>query len=424
MGEDTRLLNGEAGSRLECKFPYNCRILENNHIAAAIYTAPDFILLKANQKYLSIIENPYDKSENSIGKHVSQIFHGWAGSPLEKAWNEAAGTQSAVCAKEVVFCGFKKGPVFLDSFVAPLSESEEIKYILNIMNDETERVKEKLALQEQNKQMMLKKKEIEEILKIKDEFFSFISHEFKTPLTVINAAIQTMELVCGGELSAKGKKYMKRIKQNSLRLLRLINNLLDITKTENGYMKINRKNIDVVTLTKEITESVMPYANKKGVELGFSSSLNSLTAGIDDEKFERILLNLLSNAIKFTSPGKSVNVKLSAMKTMLCIEVEDEGPGIPAEKQELIFDRFSRIDNNLTRSTDGTGIGLALVKLLVNAMGGEIKVKSEEGKGSNFMVLLPASSLKADEINETAARLNENRTIQVAIEFSDIYMQD
>ena len=424
MGEDTHLFREEAGSRLECEFPYNCRILAGNHTGIAIYAVPGFILLKANQKYLSILESLYDKPENSIGKHVSQIFPGWAGSPLEKAWNEVVGVRSAVCVKELMFCGLKKRPVFLDSVVAPLSESGEIKYIIDIMDDANERVKEKLALQEQSKQMMLKKKEIEEILKIKDEFFSFISHEFKTPLTVINAAIQTMELVCGGELSAKAKKYMKRIKQNSLRLLRLINNLLDITKTENGYMKISRKNIDVVSLTKEITESVMPYANKKGVELDFSSSLNSLTVGIDDEKYERILLNLLSNAIKFTSPGKSVNVKLSAMKRMLCIEVEDEGPGIPAEKQEIIFDRFSRIDNNLTRSTEGTGIGLALVKLLINAMGGEIKVKSEEGKGSNFTVLLPSSRVKADELNETAARLNENRTIRVAIEFSDIYMQD
>ncbi len=265
---------------------------------------------------------------------------------------------------------------------------------------------------------------VEKNLNIQNEFFSFISHEFKTPLTVINSAIQAMELICKNELSKKTKGFISKIRQNTFRQLRLVNNLLDITKAEAGYIKIHKRNMDIVFLTKAITESVSIYAKEKGIDLKFSSLLEKSIIGIDDEKYERILLNLLSNAIKFTPGGKSIYVRILSRKHKVCVDVKDEGVGIPKDKQHIIFDRFAQVDSSLTRKTEGTGIGLYLVKLLVNALDGEITVDSTEGKESTFTILLPASKIPENEGENALQEITDNRLIQAtAIEFSDIYLK-
>ena len=264
-------------------------------------------------------------------------------------------------------------------------------------------------------------------MKIKDDFFSFISHEFKTPLTIIYAAIQALELICGSELSEKAKKFIGQIRQNSLRQLRLVNNLLEITKAENGYLKLYKKNIDIVFLTKAITESVMQYSKGKNVNLSFQSSLDKKLIAVDDEKYERILLNLLSNAIKFTPAGKNIFVRVYNRDKEVCIEVKDEGIGIPKQKQNLIFDRFRQVDCSLVRNAEGTGIGLALVKLLVNAMKGKIVIDSEEGRGTTFTIIFPdekcfESDGNTDDGSKQAENSTDSRLIRIAeIELSDIY---
>jgi signal transduction histidine kinase len=279
-----------------------------------------------------------------------------------------------------------------------------------------------LELQELYEAEVEKRRELERALKIKDEFFAFLFHEFKTPLTVINAIIQTMELTCKDELSRKAQGYLTKIRQNVFRQLRLINNLLDYTKTQSGYINIHKRNMDIVYLTRVITESVNLYARMKEIELRFVTSLPEKIIAIDDEKFERIILNLLSNAIKFTPSGKCVNVRLTLNKKKVYIEVEDEGIGIPKENLEMIFDRFGQVDSSLSRNSEGTGIGLTLVKNMVKALGGEIEVKSKEKKGSTFKIILPDETF--NELNEKPAEVNieDNRLIQaVNIEFSDIY---
>lgn len=264
---------------------------------------------------------------------------------------------------------------------------------------------------------------LEKAIVMKDEFFSLISHEFKTPLTVINSAIQAMELICKKELSEKAKGFIDKIKQNSFRQLRLVNNLLDITRINASHIKINKRNLDIVFLTKAITKSVRLYAQQKSVKLTFTSTFGHKIIGIDDEKYERILLNLLSNAIKFTPEGNSVTVKVCSQKGNICIEVKDEGLGIPEDKRELIFERFGQVDSSLTRQAEGTGIGLSLVKLFVEALGGTIALKSKIGKGSTFTILLPATEAQENQAEQTLLELTDNRLIQATqIEFSDIYL--
>lgn len=258
----------------------------------------------------------------------------------------------------------------------------------------------------------------EEDIETKDRFIALISHEFKTPITIINAAIQAMNLICKDDITPKIAGYINKINRNSLRQLRLVDNLLDITRIKAGQIKISERNVDVVSHTKEIIDSVRIYALQKNIALSFCPAMDNLIILIDEQKYERILLNLISNAIKFTPSGKSIEIRLSADNQWLKLEVTDTGIGIPAEKQDLIFERFGQVDSSLSRQAEGTGIGLYLVKSFVEILGGNITLVSEEGVGSSFTIQLPLKTdlLPIEEENPTRDKV-EHAT---SLEFSDI----
>ncbi len=274
---------------------------------------------------------------------------------------------------------------------------------------------------------MAQQENLEKMAQMKDEFVYSITHEFKTPLTVINSAIQTLESIYKDELTDNVKKYIGKIKQNSFRQLRLVNNLLEANKMSMGKIFINKKNLDIVSLTRIIIESVQAYAQQKGINLIFLTALKEKSISIDDEKYERVLLNLLSNAIKFTPKGKKIVVKVSLKiknkKQKVRIIVQDEGIGIPKDKLKLIFERFWQVDSSLTRNTEGTGLGLSIVKQLVEVLEGEIHVSSKVGVGSSFELLLPADQVdnKPQEI-DTKQLIDNHLIHSTAIEFSDIYL--
>lgn len=230
---------------------------------------------------------------------------------------------------------------------------------------------------------------LRETIEFKDNFITLITHEFKTPIAIINAALQTMEAVCENELSEKAIKYLDKIKQNSDRQQRLVENLLDITRLKAGRLKMNYKNIDIVGLTREIIESVKAFSQRKGIRIYFKTMIEELWVITDNEKYERILLNLLSNAIKYTPSNKSIFVKLSLEGFFIKLEVKDRGIGIASDKQDLIFGKFEQINNSLSRQAEGTGIGLYLVKSFAEALGGTVSLISKENKGSTFTVMLP-----------------------------------
>lgn len=310
----------------------------------------------------------------------------------------------------------------------PIYDKEgNIKFAVICSRDTTSITQGEKALKEAQEKLLVseleKNKTLEQALETKDEFLSLLSHEFRTPLNVINTAIQAIDYFCINELPDRAKKYLEMIKQNTFRQLRLVNNLLDITRANAGRIKINKKNLDIVFLTRAITESVQVYASQKGIKLDFISRLQKRVIGIDDEKYERILLNLLSNALKFTPEGKCITVKLTAKRNSVCIEVKDEGIGIPKDKMDIIFERFGQVDSLLSRQAEGTGIGLSLVKKLTEALGGSISVKSTIGKGSTFILLLPNETIdEKNNVNEMTD-LMDNRLVKVTdVEFSDIYL--
>ncbi len=225
-------------------------------------------------------------------------------------------------------------------------------------------------------------------------FFSNMTHELKTPLSVILGAVQLIEL--------KGKdipqdeivqKKLKTIKYNCYTILRLINNLLDLSRSEAGYLILKPVNCDLDMLLEEIVHSVQPYAEKKELALYCKRSDEGIIIALDIEKIERIMLNLLSNAIKFTKPGGSIVVSSNKSGDRVYISVKDTGIGIPPDKQNEIFNRYRQSGYNRSAESQGSGIGLSLVKTFVELHSGNIKIISEKDKGSEFIIDLPVNTL-------------------------------
>ena len=217
------------------------------------------------------------------------------------------------------------------------------------------------------------------------------------------------------------------MKQNSYRLLKLINNIIDITKFDSGFCEINFNNHNIVEVVEDITLSIADFIKSKEIELIFDTDFEEKIIACDDEKIERIMLNLLSNAIKYTKPGGNIKVQIKDMDTNVGISVKDTGIGIPKDKLNVIFERFRQVDELLTRRAEGSGIGLSLVKSLVESQGGTINASSTYGFGSEFVIVLPCRTLKNIEtvptLIETMRKEDqlEKKVERISIEFSDIY---
>jgi signal transduction histidine kinase/ligand-binding sensor domain-containing protein/CheY-like chemotaxis protein len=236
---------------------------------------------------------------------------------------------------------------------------------------------------------------LKELDAVKTRLYTNITHEFRTPLTVILGMAKQVR-ANPGEWFSEG---LKMIERNGRNLLRLVNQMLDLSKLEAGALPLNKVQSDVVAFLKYLLESFHSLVEGKNIRLDFLSETEMLMMDFDPEKLRKIVSNLLSNAIKFTPEGGEVEVKLAvgsgALTTFeklstLTLTVKDTGPGIPLEKLPHIFDRFFQVGMASANSAESsTGIGLALTKELVKLLGGEIAVESEMGKGSKFIVTLP-----------------------------------
>ncbi|QXM05775.1 hybrid sensor histidine kinase/response regulator [Crassaminicella indica] len=324
---------------------------------------------------------------------------------------------------EDVAKGFEVGAV--DYINKPFHEVELIARVkthlqLKKLHDKLKKSNEQL--QKINMEL-LKANEIIQYNKLQTEFFANISHEFRTPLNLIFSTIQLFELCMQDHLDIKENKYIKIMKQNCYRLLRLVNNLIDITKIDSGYFEIDLQNHNIVDIVENITLSISEYIERNDLKLIFDTDVEEKIIACDVDKIERIILNLLSNAIKFTKSGGNIIVKIYDKKEKVVISVKDTGKGIPKDKIDTIFERFMQIDKSLSRKREGSGIGLSLVKALVEMHGGEIFVKSEYGKGTEFIIELPAKVLPIeDEAIKKDDGYNEHNYIEsINIEFSDIY---
>ena len=312
----------------------------------------------------------------------------------------------------------------LEANLTPITENGELTKILGLSRDISEKKHaEKLKKKVEEKSRLLE--EIKEYSELKNQFIANISHELRTPLNIILGTLQLYDIYFNGDLNFNKleniKKHSKVMKQNCYRLLRLVNNLIDITKIDAGFYKIDLQNCDIVHLVEEITLSVVEYANNKNRTIIFDTDIEEKIISCDPDKIERILLNLLSNAIKFTEEGDTIKVYISYDSSNIIITVEDTGIGISDKNKEAIFERFTQADSLLTRRNEGSGIGLCLVKSFVEMHDGTIEVDSIYGEGSKFIIKLPMKKL--DYQNENDIDYNRSKEIveRINIEFSDIY---
>lgn len=284
---------------------------------------------------------------------------------------------------------------------------------------QTEELKRKL---EENNILLRQTMELD---LLKTEFFANISHELKTPINVVLSSAQMLEAINNGSIKfdndAKADKYISMMKQNCFRLTRLVDNLIDSTKMDTGYYKLSPKNLNIVSIVENITLSVVKYIEDKGINLIFDTEIEEKIISCDGEQIERIILNLLSNAAKFTNHGGSIIVSIHDNINSVIISVKDTGIGISKEKQESIFQRFVQVDKSLARNHLGSGLGLSIVKSLVEMHGGNISLESEPGCGSEFIIELPANVIPEDydslERTDHSEQVNNDR---INIEFSDI----
>ncbi|MBF8983673.1 sensor histidine kinase [Lutibacter sp. B2] len=276
---------------------------------------------------------------------------------------------------------------------------------------------------EENKKLL---KERIEYDKLKTEFFSNISHELKTPLNIIFATTQLLKLYTQDHKQnhncEKVNKYMDVMKQNGNRLIRLIDNLIDITKIDTGFMNLNLQNRNIVEVVEDITLSTVEYVESKSKNIIFDTEIEEKVMAFDPDKIERIILNLISNAIKFTDEGDQIEVNIYDREEKILISVKDTGIGIPKDKQDLIFERFRQVDPILTRQAEGSGIGLSLVKSFVEMHEGNISLQSECNKGTEIIIELPVK-IASEEYKEPKGNniLKKDNIEKIDIEFSDIY---
>lgn len=274
-------------------------------------------------------------------------------------------------------------------------------------------------------ELKIKYKEIKEIEKAKSQFFANLSHEIKTPINIIYSCIQLLEVnKINGEkaLSDAYNKYDNTLKQNCYRLLRLVNNLVDMTKIDSGYMKLIFINCEIVSLVEDITLSIIPYVESKNINIVFDTYIEELEIRCDPESMERVILNLLSNAIKFTNNDGNISVIVEADDKYVFIRVKDDGIGISKDIREDIFNRFVQEDKSLNRKNEGSGIGLALVKSLVELHDGEVYLE-DVSEGSEFVVKLPNIKINEEVNNHNRVMDVESKLLvqKINIEFSDIY---
>ncbi len=241
-------------------------------------------------------------------------------------------------------------------------------------------------LQESN----LKLKSLDEL---KTQFFANVNHELRTPLTLMLAPLKAALEGRMGRLSPALKDTLETMQRNGYKLLKLISNLLDLSKLEEGKMRLKVKLVNLVEFIPPLLASVKPLADQKQIRLYYQHPPHPVELTLDPDQFEKVLFNLLSNALKFTNKGGKITIYVEEKDRVVAMTVEDTGIGIPENMLETIFDRFSQVDGSKSRAQEGTGIGLALAKEIVLVHKGTIHAESELGKGSRFIVEL----LKGEE---------------------------
>jgi len=271
----------------------------------------------------------------------------------------------------------------LDRKVQELTETKTA--VLNMMEDMEETNKNLVKTQQQLKETL---KELKESDIKKDEFISIAAHELKTPLTSIHGFSQLLLSPGIAADEEKRGKFLRIMEKESMRLAKLVNDILDLSRIDLGTIKVNNEEIDTSQLMDDVEREMDIPMKERGLRSEYDIEKGLPRMVTDQEKLREILINIISNAIKYTPKGK-ISVKVQTEDGNLQVMVKDTGIGISEEQQKKLFHRFYQIDSSYTRKAGGAGLGLALSKEFVELMGGRIWIISQEGKGSEFHFTLP-----------------------------------
>ncbi|SHJ24768.1 Signal transduction histidine kinase [Tangfeifania diversioriginum] len=291
--------------------------------------------------------------------------------------------------------------------VQTLAEAFSIAYARyeDFKNVEEAKNKIEITLNE----LKIAQEKLQELDKLKSQFFANISHEFRTPLTLILGQIES---IMSGNIEVHEKGKLQIANRNARRLLTLINQLLDLSKLESGSMDLKARQHNIVSFLKNLFYSFESMAESQKISLKFESELKNIPVVFDPDKMEKIFYNLISNAFNFSVSKGEIEVGLNVIDSIVEIRIKDTGIGIPSDRLPHIFDRFYQVDGSATRKHEGTGIGLALTKELIELHKGNILVNSKEGEGSEFIIQLPQGDfeIKKDEFakpqTDTSLQLN------------------
>lgn len=277
----------------------------------------------------------------------------------------------------------------------------------------------------QNEHKKLEEAIASEVMKV--NFLENMSHEFRTPINII---LMTSKLLLSSIEDNKINldkektiKYLKILKQNGYRILRLVNNILDTTKFDYGYEILNMDNYNIINIIEEMVLSTADYIKDNNKNIIFDTQEEEVILSCNPDAIEKIILNLISNSLKFTDENGEieVDIKVNHEEEKLFVHVRNNGPNISEEYSKKIFDRFVQTDNHLRRENEGSGIGLYLVKCLVEMHGGEIWINTDNEIGAEFIFYIPIK--KIDNNGETKTHYIEehSRIDKCNIEFSDVY---
>ncbi|MBW6411851.1 sensor histidine kinase [Clostridium weizhouense] len=297
----------------------------------------------------------------------------------------------------------------VDLFIVYVDENSKLIYI----HDVTELNKTKIMRNKLEK--YLREEEL------KNQFFSNVSHELRTPINLIYSAIQLNEIYLKQENIDSIKKNNKIIKQNSLRLIRTINNFIDTNRISEGYLKPDFKNYNIVEVVENISIACNKYINKAGINLIFDSEFEEIYVKCDKDMIERIILNIISNSVKYGKKGGEIQVYISVKYSNVIINVQNNGYRIEEDTIPYVFDKFTKINKSLNRLKEGSGLGLFLSKALIELQGGKIDLTSGE-EGNLFTINFPITKQEYDTELQYCIEMN-NIEEKVDVEFSDIYME-
>jgi PAS domain S-box-containing protein len=290
-------------------------------------------------------------------------------------------------------------------------ESDDTFYVTAVIRDVTERrrVEEQLrSVQEKytreltaaNQELGLRNREIERANRLKSEFLASMSHELRTPLHTIIGFSELLDEELKGPLNHDQRRFISHIHKDSMHLLELINEILDLSKIEAGHLDLKREVFDTRTAIEDAVATIRPGAEAKSIRLETNLDVN-VAIDADPVRFKQILLNLLSNAVKFTPEGKNIRVHAELRDGFVEISVTDAGIGIAEQDHLSIFDKFRQVGETTKGVREGTGLGLAITKELVEQHGGRISLESQPGKGSRFAFTIPAA-IPADHPQEAS----------------------